>query len=44
MLEAEPRMLRPANIAVSAPGPGLTTVETAAGPVSVVNVHGLASS
>lgn len=40
MLEAEPRMLRPANIAVKAPGRGLTTVETAAGPVSVVNVMG----
>lgn len=40
MLEAEPRMLRPANIAVRAPGRGLVTVETAAGPVSVVNVMG----
>jgi len=40
MLEAEPRMLRPANIAVKAPGRGMTTVETAAGPVSVVNVMG----
>ena len=40
MLEAEPRMLRPANIAVKAPGRGVTTVETAAGPVSVVNVMG----
>lgn len=40
MLETEPRMLRPANIAVRAPGRGLTTVETAAGPVSVVNVMG----
>ena len=40
MLEAEPRMLRPANIAVRAPGRGMTTVETAAGPVSVVNVMG----
>lgn len=40
MLEAEPRMLRPANIAVRAPGRGLTTVETAAGPVSVINVMG----
>ena len=37
MLEAEPRMLRPANIAAKAPGRGLTTVETAAGPVSVMN-------
>ena len=37
---AEPRMLRPANIAVRAPGRGLTTVESPAGPVSVVNVHG----
>ena len=40
MLEAEPRMLRPANIAVRAPGRGMTSVETAAGPVSVVNVMG----
>ncbi len=40
MLEAEPRMLRPANIAVRAPGRGIVTVETAAGPVSVVNVMG----
>ena len=40
MLEAEPRMLRPANIAAKAPGRGVTTVETAAGPVSVVNVMG----
>ena len=40
MLEAEPRMLRPANIAVKAPGRGMTTVETAAGPVSVINVMG----
>jgi metallophosphoesterase (TIGR00282 family) len=40
MLEAEPRMLRPANIAVRAPGRGIATVETATGPVSVVNVMG----
>lgn len=40
MLEAEPRILRPANIAVRAPGRGITTVETAAGPASVVNVMG----
>jgi metallophosphoesterase (TIGR00282 family) len=40
MLETEPRMLRPANIAVRAPGRGITTVETAAGPVSVINVMG----
>jgi metallophosphoesterase (TIGR00282 family) len=40
MLEAEPRLLRPANIAVRAPGRGLVTVETPAGPVSVVNVMG----
>jgi metallophosphoesterase (TIGR00282 family) len=40
VLAAEPRMLRPANIAVNAPGRGLVTVETAAGPVSVVNVMG----
>ena len=32
MLEAEPRMLRPANIAVRAPGRGMTTVETARRP------------
>lgn len=40
MLEAEPRMLRPANIAARAPGRGLTTVTTPAGRVSVVNVMG----
>ena len=40
MLESEPRMLRPANIAVRAPGRGLTTVESPAGPVSVINVMG----
>lgn len=40
LLATEPRLLRPANIAVNAPGRGLTTVETAAGPVSVVNVMG----
>ena len=40
MLEAEPRMLRPANIAARAPGRGLTTVETSAGAVSVINVMG----
>lgn len=40
VLEAEPRVLRPANIAVRAPGRGLVTVETPAGPVSVVNVMG----
>lgn len=40
MLESEPRMLRPANIAVRAPGRGIVTVQTPAGPVSVVNVMG----
>ncbi len=40
VLASEPRVLRPANIAVSAPGSGSVTVETAAGPVSVVNVMG----
>jgi 2',3'-cyclic-nucleotide 2'-phosphodiesterase len=40
LLESEPRMLRPANIAVRAPGRGITTVATPAGPVSVVNVLG----
>ena len=40
MLESEPRVLRPANIAVRAPGRGLVTVDTAAGPVSVINVMG----
>ncbi len=40
MLETEPRMLRPANIAVRAPGRGIVTVESAAGPVSVINVMG----
>jgi metallophosphoesterase (TIGR00282 family) len=40
MLATEPRVLRPANIAVRAPGSGAVTVDTAAGPVSVVNVMG----
>ena len=40
MLETEPRMLRPANIAVRAPGRGIATVESPAGPVSVINVMG----
>lgn len=40
LLATEPRLLRPANIAVQAPGTGLATVETAAGPASVVNVIG----
>ena len=40
VLASEPRVLRPANIAVNAPGGGSVTVETAAGPVSVVNVMG----
>lgn len=40
MLEREPRLLRPANIAAKAPGRGVTTVATPAGPVSVVNVMG----
>jgi 2',3'-cyclic-nucleotide 2'-phosphodiesterase len=40
MLETEPRVLRPANIAVRAPGRGVVTVPTPAGPVSVVNVMG----
>jgi 2',3'-cyclic-nucleotide 2'-phosphodiesterase len=39
-LAAEPRVLRPANIAVRAPGRGIVTVETPAGPVTVVNVLG----
>ena len=40
MLQAEPRVLRPANIAVDAPGSGSVTVETPAGRVGVVNVMG----
>ena len=40
LLETEPRVLRPANIAVRAPGRGIVTVATPAGPVSVVNVMG----
>ncbi|MGD9695616.1 MAG: YmdB family metallophosphoesterase [Thermoleophilia bacterium] len=40
LLEAEPRVLRPHNIAVKAPGRGIVTVATPAGPVSVVNVMG----
>lgn len=40
LFASEPRLLRPENIAVRAPGRGLTTVETAAGPVSVINVMG----
>jgi len=41
LLETEPRVLRPANIAVRAPGRGSVTVQTPAGPVAVVNVMGL---
>lgn len=40
LLNSEPRLLRPQNIAVRAPGRGLTTVETAIGPVSVINLMG----
>jgi 2',3'-cyclic-nucleotide 2'-phosphodiesterase len=40
VLASDPRVLRPANIAVNAPGSGSATVETRAGPVSVVNVLG----
>src|SRR5690606_36110795 len=40
LLASEPRLLRPANIAVRAPGRGLVTVSTPAGPVSVVNLMG----
>jgi 2',3'-cyclic-nucleotide 2'-phosphodiesterase len=40
LLASEPRLLRPDNIAVRAPGRGLTTVETPVGPVSVINVMG----
>lgn len=40
LFAGEPRLLRPANIAVRAPGGGLATVETAAGRVSVINVMG----
>jgi metallophosphoesterase (TIGR00282 family) len=41
LLETEPRVLRPANIAVRAPGRGSVTVQSPAGPVAVVNVMGL---
>lgn len=40
LFASEPRLLRPANIAVRAPGSGLATVETAAGPLAVINVMG----
>jgi len=41
LLESEPRVLRPANLVVRAPGGGLAVVPTAAGePVAVVNVVG----
>lgn len=40
LLATEPRLLRPANIAVRAPGTGLATVSTPAGPVSVINLMG----
>jgi metallophosphoesterase (TIGR00282 family) len=40
LLASEPRLLRPANIAVKAPGRGLVTVQTPVGPVSVVNLMG----
>ena len=40
VLSSEPRVLRPANAAVKAPGGGLAVVETAAGPAAVVNLLG----
>lgn len=40
LFEAEPRLLRPANIAVRAPGRGNVTVETPVGRVAVVNLMG----
>lgn len=40
LFTSEPRLLHPANIAVRAPGRGLTTVETAVGPLSVINLMG----
>jgi len=41
LLEAEPRVLRPANLAVRAPGRGAVTVTAASGdPVAVINLMG----
>lgn len=41
LLEAEPRVLRPANIAVKAPGRGTVTVKASNGePVAVINLMG----
>lgn len=41
LLEAEPRVLRPVNIAVKAPGRGMVTVKASNGePVAVINLMG----
>ena len=40
VLNSEPRVLRPDNLAIRAPGSGLAVVDTPAGPVAVVNVLG----
>lgn len=40
LFASEPRLLRPENIAVRAPGRGHVTVETPAGPVAVINIMG----
>ncbi len=40
VLNSEPRVLRPENLAVSAPGGGLALLDTPAGPAAVANVVG----
>lgn len=40
VLNTDPRVLRPENLAVRAPGGGLAVVDTPAGPAAVVNVVG----
>jgi metallophosphoesterase (TIGR00282 family) len=40
VLSSDPRVLRPHNAAVKAPGSGIAVVETAAGPAAVVNLQG----
>lgn len=39
-IAGEPRLLRPANLPPGCPGRGWTTVETAGGPVTVINLLG----
>lgn len=39
-IEREPRLIRPANFAPDCPGRGIVTVDTAKGPVTVINLIG----